>query len=176
MKTLRPAVLAALALVLAALAACGGSEEPDDADDADEPAPAAASSDDPPVEPAEPGTGSDEPPFPLLEGEPCRAEVTLTGAVEASWESEGAVALGGKVAPTTYESADGRRVVTVYAAGSGFEEASVVLADGAERFGTLGGAAGLDVDPGGAGADVDTDVVTLVDDTETVHVTASFSC
>ncbi|QCW49913.1 hypothetical protein FE634_04870 [Nocardioides dongxiaopingii] len=173
MTTLRPAALAALALVLPVLVACG-------ADDAVEPtAPVGASDrtetpDGPDGDPGEAGGSSPD----ALEGEPCRAEVTVTGAVEASWGSEGTVAPAESIAPVTYESADGDDVVTVYGAGKGFKLPSLIFRTGATVYGTEADATGIEVDRDGGGADVDADLVGFSGGAgdSGVHVTATFSC
>ena len=180
--TLRPLLAAALALSLTVLAACGGSED-DASETTDE---TSASATEPAAEPDgaeepdgtdEASSDDDEPPIPLIPGDPCESEVTITGAVEAAWSGEAAVLLvdGDNGPPATYQSADGQQVVTVYGEGNGFEQ-SVVLTSGTDSFGTTVGAPGIEVAGDGSGAMVDADLVTPGSGEDGVHVTATFTC
>ena len=176
MKTLRPLLAAALAVSFSLLAACGGDDG-----EADAPPTSAAPSD--PVETAEPlpepteSDAGEEPPIPLIPGEPCDTEVTITGEVEAQWSTEGAalVVEGESGPPATYQSAEGQNVVTAYSEGNGFE-LSVILTAGTDSYGTSMGAAGIEAAADGSGATIDADLVVPGTGEPGVHVTATFAC
>ncbi|MFW6775999.1 hypothetical protein ACOACO_17065 [Nocardioides sp. CPCC 205120] len=186
MRAQRSISVTVLALALAPLAACGGGSD-DDADggssssttasaDASGSASAEPTSSEPPVvvPPESVSTGE---PLPGVEGAACPATVTLEGAVSATWEGEGAVSAQGDYGPTaTYQttSPDGY-VVTVYAAGEGFD-AGVIVDTGAGSFVSTPGEPGLVAQADGTGAEVEAELIQMEVPDETLAVTASFAC
>ncbi len=189
----RALVATAVAGLLAVTTACSGDDaaDPEVPDDTSEttggasPDPTASASEPPAtVSPSETPRPPDEVPdsevtgvpFPLLEGEECDAEVTLSGVREAEWSSAGTVAPStGDTQPTTYQSADGASVVTVYAADAGFDAAVVVQLEGA-AFSSSPGDPGLDVAADGSGAVVDVEALAAEDPGTTLRIQATFTC
>ncbi|NEN78731.1 hypothetical protein [Nocardioides zeae] len=194
MRLLRSARATALGLgvglVLASTAACSGSD-PDDAADPTSSAPPESTTTSDPAEPSgttEPtessGTPEAEPPdtastgeaLPPVDGQPCSADVTLSGAVESSWEGEGVVAEGGAYGPTvTYQSTHEDHGVTLVAAGEGFDAAAYLTSGGA-FFGSVPGGDGVEIDPAGGGAQVDVELVAPELEGDPVRLVATFTC
>lgn len=186
MRAQRSISVTVLALALAPLAACGGgSEEDADGGSSSSTAPADGgpstateepTSSEPPVV-VPPETVSTGEPLPGVEGAACPASVTLEGAVSAAWENEGAVSPQGDYGPTTtYQttSPDGY-VLTVYAAGEGFD-AGVIVDTGTGSFVSAPGEPGLVAQPDGTGVEVEAELIQMEVPDETVTVTASFAC
>lgn len=193
----RALALVTAAGVLAVTAACGADDTSDpeapvdtseatDATSGATPDPGASASEPPAtVSPTQTPRPPDEVPdsevtgvpFPLLEGDACDAEVTLTGVREDSWSGAGTVApSSGDTQPTTYQATDGASsVLTVYAEGAGFDAAVVLqLADGS--YSSVPGDPGLDVAADGSGGTVDIEALAAEDPGSTLRVQATFSC
>lgn len=189
------ALVVGAGLVLASTAACSGSD-PDDAADPTSPTGSASESSSDPSgssEPSEssgtesegsdpatsegpPGTASTGEALPPVDGAACTADVTLTGAVEDAWQGEGVVAEGGAYGPTvTYQSTHEDHGVTLVAAGEGFDAAAYLTSGGA-FFGSVPGGDGVEIDPAGAGAQVDVELVAPELEGDPVRLVATFTC
>lgn len=163
MTTTRIAAAAFLAAALPVLAACGGSDSSDPGDASSEASSTPSESPDPtPTEPAE----SD-----------CRAEVEITGAIESSWTSGASVTTSKKSGPTAfYQTSQGDVIVSIYAAGNGFDDATFVVQQGGTSYGgTLDDDAGAEVAADGSGASIDVDAQDATGEVA-AHVTASITC
>lgn len=148
----RVAVLAAVPLLL--LTGCGGDDPDGGGDDA------AADGD-----------------VPALQGEDCDAEVTLTGAIEASWSGNATVDTSDSVAPpATYQSSDAGTILTVSAVGNGFDDPTVILLADGRSFGVPFGEGSVDVSADGSGATIDAAAPEVGGEGGTVQVTATFTC
>ncbi|GEP38956.1 hypothetical protein NPS01_26190 [Nocardioides psychrotolerans] len=154
-------LLTALALT-AALTACSG----DDSSESDAPAGDAASQ-------ATDAPSEEESQVPGEE-RGCRATVSVTGTVEATWEGKATVR-GEEAGPSAvYLTADGKQTVTAYAKGEDFPP-SVNFYDGTQVFATQPGTAtGLDIRPNGKIAEIDAEAFNVGG--KTVQVVASFDC
>lgn len=152
---LRLTVLAAVPLLL--LAGCGGDDSADSADDA---APGDAAGD-----------------VPALQGEGCDSDVTLSGALEAQWSGEATVSTSEEVAPpATYQSDDGGYILTVSAAGNGFDDPMVTLLFEDAAYAVPFGEGTVDVRDDGSGATIDAAATNPADPDDTVQVQATFAC
>lgn len=165
MKTIRPLTVATLLVPTLLLAACGGGDDEDASGDGGTSATTAAE----PTQEIETG-------IPLIPGDPCDVDVTLTGAVRKTFTEKGAVSLDDAGGPTAvYQVTDGESVVTAYAAGNGFQT-SVIVNDGTESYGSSTGAPGLEIADDGSGATIDTDVAQPGKPRVKVKVEATFTC
>lgn len=190
-RSARAALALGAGLVLASTAACSGSDPGEEAEET--PSSSTSSTDPATSAPAEPSgsastdpTGSPEsaPPdtastgeaLPPVDGEPCTADVTLSGAVESTWEGAGVVAEDGAYGPTvTYQSTHEDHGVTLVAAGEGFD-AAAYLTSGDAFFGSVPGAGGVEIDPAGGGAQVDVELVAPELEGDPVRLVATFTC
>ena len=152
-------LITALALT-AALTACSGDDSEGDAPAGDT---ASQASD---------GTGEES----QVPGEErgCRATVSVTGVVEASWDGKATVR-GEEDGPSAvYLTARKKQTVTAYAQGEDFP-ASVNFYDGEQVFATQPGSSqGLDIRPNGKVAEIDAEAFNVQG--ESVQVVGSFDC
>jgi hypothetical protein len=147
-------LLAVTALCAAsALAACSGSDDPKGDEST-----SSATTPDSSVE----ANGSFE--------RDCQAQVTVSGAVEASWEAEGTSS--NQVGVTTYTSAQGPNQIVVYAGKGDIATNANLTVDGATY--TTTSEDGLDVAGNGTSAQVDADLRGI--DGPGPHLTATFTC
>jgi hypothetical protein len=155
----RTRILAVTALCAATLlTGCSGSDGSDGGDDNAEKTPTAGSSVS--VRPDEDA--------------PCQSKVTITGPVEVSWERGADVVTSGD--SSTYSTADGESNVLVQS-GTKKQPGVVTVALSGDILASKPGAKGIDADPEGSGAEVDTDVAGKVKKKQvTLHVTATFDC
>lgn len=108
------------------------------------------------------------------EDAPCQSEVTLTGPVEASWERGADVATSGGA--STYSTADGESNVLVQS-GTKKQSGVVTVAVSGNVLSSKPGAEGIDADPKGSGAEVDTNVTGKIKNKKvTLRVVATFDC
>jgi hypothetical protein len=111
-----------------------------------------------------------------LPGAPCEATVEVTGKVEASWTGVANVVTSGGQA--TYTAADGEANLVV-GSGTKKQPSAPIFALSGDVFYGKPGAKGVEADPKGGGAEVDTDVTGKVGGKGkpvTLHVVASFDC
>lgn len=201
MPARRPRAVGALgalgALVLAAtLAGCSGDETdgPDDSGASGDSASSDTASDDAgegttggivPPDPDEtdatdlPGSASTGETAPALEGAACAAQVSLTGAVEASWSADGVVGEGTESgAPAVYETQDGSLRLTLSAGSETFDPSVLLidLSDGGLSFGSAPGEGDLAIAADGSGASVTAVLVAPELPGESVEVSADLTC
>ena len=155
-------LIIALALT-AALTACSG----DDSSDSAAPADGASQAGDG-------GSPTEEESQVPGEERGCRATVSVTGTVEASWEGRATVR-GEEDGPSAvYLTTSKKQTVTAYAKGEDFPP-SVNYFDGEQVFATRpGNGQGLDIRPNGKVAEIDAEAFNV--DGDTVQVVASFDC
>ena len=112
---------------------------------------------------------SPEPP-----GEACEATVDVTGKVEDSWTGDARVVVNGKQA--LYSAVDGEKNLLVQS-GTKKQPAVVTVAISGDVFVGKPGAKGVEADPKGGAADIDTDVTGQVKkEPVTLRVVATFDC
>lgn len=105
----------------------------------------------------------------------CKVDVTVSGAVEATWKGEGQAQVQRSAGPPAfYQASKGENSIAVYAEGEDFERSAVVSVGGA-TFTTEQGADGVEARPNGRGASVDADA-TGVDPDSQVRIVATFTC
>ncbi|GAA1156620.1 hypothetical protein GCM10009606_38310 [Nocardioides aquiterrae] len=144
-------MLAVTALLAAtSLAACSGSDDPESND-----SPSASDS-----------PSADDQPFERT----CTVDVTVTGAVTASWQGEGRSS--NEAGPTMYHGADGKNQITVYAGKDDVPTSANLTVDGATY--TTGADNGVDAAGNGTEAAVDADTTGV--DGPGPHVAATFTC
>ena len=155
-------LITALALT-AALTACSGDDSSDESSAGD-----AAS------QATDGGSPSEEESQAIGEERGCRATVSVTGTVEASWEGRATVR-GEEAGPSAvYLTASKKQTVTAYAKGEDFPP-SVNFFDGEQVFATRPGSGqGLDIRPNGKVAEIDAEAFNV--DGDAVQVVASFDC
>ncbi|GAA4380232.1 hypothetical protein [Nocardioides caricicola] len=105
---------------------------------------------------------------------PCTATVEITGKAEKSWEGGADLTEGG--GGVTYSTADGDANVLV-SSGVKKQPGSVTVAVAGDIFQSKPNAKGINADPDGSGAEVDTDVTgTIKNKPVTLQVVATFTC
>ncbi|MEO9322556.1 hypothetical protein ABFT23_03645 [Nocardioides sp. C4-1] len=117
--------------------------------------------------------------LPALQGEDCDAEVTLSGAVEASWSGNGTVSTaesGGVAPPASYQTSKDGMVLTLLSTGNGFDAPSVLLLiSDTESYTVTPGEGSVEVAEDGSGATVDAPAG-MIGTTDSVDVQATFDC
>lgn len=106
---------------------------------------------------------------------PCTATVEITGDVEASWEGGADLTEGG--GGVTYSTANDDANVLVNSAVKKQQPAGLTVAIAGDIFQAKPGAKGIDADPKGSGAEVDTKVTGKIKKKPaTLNVVATFEC
>jgi hypothetical protein len=106
----------------------------------------------------------------------CKVSVTLSGAVTQSLEGPGRAIYDNETGPQAfYQFSSGDTSVQVYSEGKNFT-ASVVISTKRGSFTSEPGTEGLDVSTTGRSAEVDSDTVALDEDSDGVHVKATYTC
>lgn len=164
-RLLLPALTVALALT-----ACSSDDSSDDKTPADATSQTTAGGE---ASPGEASEGAGQSPVPVQPRD-CQATVEVTGKVEAAWKGKATVR-GEESGPSAvYLTADGKKTVTAYAKGEGFNP-SVNFYDGKQVFATApGSGTGLDIRPNGKSAEVDAEAFNVEGDT--VQIVVSFDC
>jgi hypothetical protein len=106
----------------------------------------------------------------------CKVTVTLTGAVSQSLKGTGRAIYDNGTGPQAfYQFTSGDTSVQVYSEGPDFT-ASVVISTRSGSFTSEPGTEGLDVSTTGNSARVDSDTVGLDENSDGVHVKATYTC
>lgn len=105
---------------------------------------------------------------------PCEATVEITGKVEKSWEGGADLTEGGDI--MTYSTADGDANVLVNSSAKK-QPSTVTVAVAGDIFQSKPKAKGIEADPEGSGAEVDTKVTGEIKGKPvTLDVVATFTC
>ena len=105
----------------------------------------------------------------------CKAEVEVTGSVQASWTGKGTSMLMTSGPEAIYRAEKGDAQVVLYAPGKDFKT-TANFTQGDRTFTTqLGDKTGLDIAGSGKSAKVDADAVGVKPD-DAAHVVATFDC
>lgn len=119
--------------------------------------------------------------IPRLQGESCEAQVELTGAVERTFDGEGAVDVSESdvAPPATYQVGDGEGddavLLTLASSGHGFDDPSVIVLAGSDSYAVPFGEGAVEVADDGSGAEVDAPASNPAGG-DPVQVRATFSC